>query len=257
MVAGALVNWPFKAANVAIADDKGQARPRHIAIIMDGNGRWAKARGMPRTFGHKAGVDSLRKTVEAAGDLGIEVLTVYAFSTENWRRPDDEIDALFGLLRGFIRSDLDRLDRSGVRVRVLGQREGVPPDILTLFDNAEAQTADNKVMTLVIAFNYGGQVEIAHAVQRIALKVASGEIAPAAITPKLIASFLPSDEWPDPDLVIRTSGEQRLSNFLIWQSAYAEFLVVDTLWPDFGRLDLEAALNQYALRQRRYGGVNP
>jgi undecaprenyl diphosphate synthase len=254
-MAGALANWPFKAASVAIADEKGQARPRHIAIIMDGNGRWAKARGMPRTVGHKAGVDSLRKTVEAAGDLGIEVLTVYAFSTENWRRPDDEIDALFGLLRGFIKSDLDRLDKSGVRIRVLGQREGVPPDILTLFDNAEAQTADNTIMTLVIAFNYGGQVEIAHAVQKIAGQVAQGKIAPSDITPQMIGSYLPSHEWPDPDLVIRTSGEQRLSNFLIWQSAYAEFLVVDTLWPDFGRLDLEAALNQYALRQRRYGAV--
>jgi undecaprenyl diphosphate synthase len=254
-VAGALANWPFKAGGVAIADDKGQARPRHIAIIMDGNGRWAKARGMPRTLGHKAGVDSLRKTVEAAGDLGLEVLTVYAFSTENWRRPDDEIDALFGLLRGFIKSDLDRLDKAGVRIRVLGQREGVPPDILTLFDNAEAQTADNTIMTLVIAFNYGGQVEIAHATQRIAEKIVKGELTPADITPALISSHLPSHAWPDPDLVIRTSGEQRLSNFLIWQSAYAEFLVVDTLWPDFGRLDLEAALNQYALRQRRYGGV--
>jgi undecaprenyl diphosphate synthase len=256
-MAGALANWPFKAASVAIADDKGLARPRHIAIIMDGNGRWAKARGMPRTFGHKAGVDSLRKTVEAAGDLGIEVLTVYAFSTENWRRPDDEIDALFGLLRGFIRSDLDRLDRAGVRVRVLGQRDGVPPDILTLFDNAEKQTADNTIMTLVIAFNYGGQVEIAHAMQAIAQKIVAGVLKPEDINPALISSYLPSHAWPNPDLVIRTSGEQRLSNFLIWQSAYAEFLVVDTLWPDFGRLDLEAALNQYALRQRRYGGVTP
>jgi undecaprenyl diphosphate synthase len=256
-VAGALANWPFKAASVAIADDTGQARPRHIAIIMDGNGRWAKAKGMPRTFGHKAGVDSLRKTVEAAGELGIEVLTVYAFSTENWRRPEDEIDALFGLLRGFIKSDLDRLDKSGVRVRVLGQREGVPADILDLFETAESQTADNTIMTLVIAFNYGGQVEIADAVQRIASKVADGTLAPADITPATISSFLPSHEWPDPDLVIRTSGEQRLSNFLIWQSAYAEFLVVDTLWPDFGRRDLEAALEQYALRQRRYGAVTP
>jgi undecaprenyl diphosphate synthase len=254
-MAGALATWPFKAAGVAIADEKGQARPRHIAIIMDGNGRWAKARGMPRTLGHKAGVDSLRKTVEAAGDLGIEVLTVYAFSTENWRRPDDEIDALFGLLRGFIRSDLDRLDKAGVRVRVLGQREGVPPDILRLFDQAESQTSDNTIMTLVIAFNYGGQVEIAEATRQIALKVAGGEIKANDITPQMISAHLPTSQWPDPDLVIRTSGEQRLSNFLIWQSAYAEFLVVDTLWPDFGRLDLEAALNQYALRQRRYGGV--
>jgi undecaprenyl diphosphate synthase len=254
-MAGALATWPLKADSVAIADSAGEQRPRHIAIIMDGNGRWAKARGMPRSFGHKAGVDSLRKTVEAAGDLGIEVLTVYAFSTENWRRPDDEIDALFGLLRGFIRSDLDRLDRNGVKIRVLGQREGVPPDILTLFEQAESQTADNSVMTLVIAFNYGGQVEIAHAMKAIAAKIAAGDLTPDDITPKLISSYLPTHAWPDPDLVIRTSGEQRLSNFLTWQSAYAEFLVVDTLWPDFGRLDLEAALNQYATRQRRYGGL--
>lgn len=252
-----VAKWPFKAAEVTTADAKGQTRPRHIAIIMDGNGRWAKARGLPRTFGHKAGVESLRKTVEAAGDLGIEVLTVYAFSTENWRRPDDEIDALFGLLRGFIRSDLERLDKAGVRIRVLGQRENVPSDILKLFDDAETRTADNTIMTLVIAFNYGGQVEIAHAVQAIALRVKAGELEPSSITPDLISSYLASYEWPNPDLVIRTSGEQRLSNFLIWQSAYAEFLVVDTLWPDFGRLDLEAALNQYALRQRRYGGLQP
>jgi undecaprenyl diphosphate synthase len=255
-LAGAIANWPFKAGGVATSDDKGQARPRHIAIIMDGNGRWAKARGLPRTFGHKAGVESLRKTVEAAGDLGIEVLTVYAFSTENWRRPNDEIDALFGLLRGFIRSDLDRLDKAGVRIRVLGQRENVPADILALFDDAEARTADNTIMTLVIAFNYGGQVEIAHAVQAIAEKIKDGSLEPQAITPDLISSYLPSRDWPNPDLVIRTSGEQRLSNFLIWQSAYAEFLVVDTLWPDFGRLDLETALNHYALRQRRYGGLS-
>jgi undecaprenyl diphosphate synthase len=162
---------------------------------------------------------------------------------------------LFGLLRGFIRTDLDRLDKAGVRIRVLGQREGVPPDILTLFERAESQTADNTIMTLVIAFNYGGQVEIADATRAIALKVASGEMKATDITPQIISAHLPTSEWPDPDLVIRTSGEQRLSNFLIWQSAYAEFLVVDTLWPDFGRLDLEAALNQYALRQRRYGGV--
>jgi undecaprenyl diphosphate synthase len=256
-MSGALAPWPFKAPSVAIEDASGEPRPRHIAIIMDGNGRWAKAKGLPRTFGHKAGVDSLRHTVEAAGDLGIEVLTVYAFSTENWRRPDDEIDALFGLLRGFIRSDLDRLDKAGVQVRVLGQREGVPPDILKLFDQAETQTASNKTMTLVIAFNYGGQVEIADAVRKLASQVADGSLRAEEITPALISSQLPTSEWPDPDLIIRTSGEQRLSNFLTWQSAYAEFLVVDTLWPDFGRRDLENALSQYALRQRRYGGLNP
>jgi undecaprenyl diphosphate synthase len=200
-------------------------------------------------------VQALRKTVEAAGDLGIEVLTVYAFSTENWRRPPDEIEALFGLLRGFIRSDLARLDRAGVRVRVLGEREGVPADILALMDQAEAQTQTNQTMTLVIAFNYGGQAEIARATQEIARQVAAGSLDPETIGPQTIARFLPSHAWPDPDLVIRTSGEQRLSNFLIWQSAYAEFLVFDTLWPDFGRAHLEEALRHYAQRNRRFGGV--
>ena len=162
-MAGALADWASKAANHLSprGDDGEGARPRHIAIIMDGNGRWATARGMPRAFGHSAGVQALRNTVEAVGDLGIEVLTVYAFSTENWRRPPEEIEALFGLLRGFIRSDLARLDRAGVRIRVLGEREGVPADILTLMDQAEQQTQGNTIMTLVIAFNYGGQAEIA------------------------------------------------------------------------------------------------
>jgi undecaprenyl diphosphate synthase len=256
-MAGALADWAQKAAPDVTPQHGGPAeiRPRHIAIIMDGNGRWATARGMPRAFGHSAGVQALRKTVEAAGDLGIEVLTVYAFSTENWRRPPDEIEALFGLLRGFIRSDLARLDRAGVRVRVLGEREGVPADILALMDQAEAQTQTNQTMTLVIAFNYGGQAEIARATQEIARQVAAGSLDPETIGPQTIARFLPSHAWPDPDLVIRTSGEQRLSNFLIWQSAYAEFLVFDTLWPDFGRAHLEEALRHYAQRNRRVGGV--
>lgn len=256
-MAGALADWAAKAAHhLSPGSGAGEgARPRHIAIIMDGNGRWATARGMPRAFGHSAGVQALRNTVEAAGDLGIEVLTVYAFSTENWRRPPDEIEALFGLLRGFIRSDLARLDRAGVRIRVLGEREGVPADILTLMDQAEKQTEDNKVMTLVIAFNYGGQAEIARATQEIARQAAAGLLDPATIGADTIAQFLPSRDWPNPDLVIRTSGEQRLSNFLIWQSAYAEFLVFDTLWPDFGRAQLEEALIVFATRNRRYGGV--
>ncbi|GBF59356.1 ditrans,polycis-undecaprenyl-diphosphate synthase ((2E,6E)-farnesyl-diphosphate specific) [Candidatus Phycosocius bacilliformis] len=256
-MAGALAEWAAKAAHHLSPGRGGEerARPRHIAIIMDGNGRWASARGMPRAFGHSAGVQALRNTVEAAGDLGIEVLTVYAFSTENWRRPPDEIEALFGLLRGFIRSDLTRLDRAGVRVRVLGEREGVPEDILALMDQAEKQTETNQVMTLVIAFNYGGQAEIARATQEIARQAAAGLIDPASIGPETITQFLPSRDWPNPDLVIRTSGEQRLSNFLIWQSAYAEFLVFDTLWPDFGRAQLEEALAVFAQRNRRYGGL--
>jgi undecaprenyl diphosphate synthase len=233
----------------------GHKIPRHVAVIMDGNGRWAKARSMPRAFGHKAGVDALRRTVEAAGDLGIEVLTVYAFSTENWRRPNDEIEALFALLRGYIRTDLDRLDKAGVRICVLGQRGDLPDDILNLIDRAQSQTADNTIMTLVIAFNYGGQAEIAEAAREMARAAQRGELDPETITTATLASFLPTHRWPDPDLVIRTSGEQRLSNFLIWQTAYSEFVVLDTLWPDFGRAGLQAALDEYASRQRRFGGV--
>jgi undecaprenyl diphosphate synthase len=230
-------------------------RAEHVAIIMDGNGRWATNRGWPRLVGHRKGAERVREIVQSAPGLGIRWLTIYAFSTENWRRPPDEIEALFGLLRGFIRSDLERLDRAGVRIRVLGEREGVPADILTLMDQAEKQTEGNTIMTLVIAFNYGGQAEIARATQEIARQVAAGLLDPATIGPETIARFLPSRDWPNPDLVIRTSGEQRLSNFLIWQSAYAEFLVFDTLWPDFGRPQVEEALRVFAQRNRRYGGV--
>jgi undecaprenyl diphosphate synthase len=233
----------------------GAAFPRHVAMIMDGNGRWAKLKGRPRAFGHKAGVDALRRTVEAAGDLGIEVFTVYAFSTENWRRPSDEVEGLFGLLRAFIRSDLDRLHGSGVRIAIIGQRERVPADIINLIEHAEAMTCANTRMTLVIAFNYGGQAEIADAAREIARAVAAGKLDPETVGPATIEAFLPTREWPDPDLVIRTSGEQRLSNFLIWQAAYAEFVTVDTLWPDFGRAGLEEAINEYGRRQRRFGGL--
>ena len=252
---GALADRAQTAASVVTADAGNAPRLRHVAIIMDGNGRWAKARNMPRALGHTAGVDALRKTVEAAGDLGLEVLTVYAFSTENWRRPPEEVDALFGLLRGFIRSDLERLHKAGVRIRVLGERDNVPADILALMDGAESKTANNAAMTLVIAFNYGGKAEIARAVRAIAGEVAAGKLNPDDIGPETIDAHLPSRDWPEPDLVIRTSGEQRLSNFLIWQSAYAEFIVYDTLWPDFGRAQLEDALMQFRLRQRRFGGV--
>lgn len=222
---------------------------------MDGNGRWAKSRHQPRAMGHKAGVDALRRTVEAAGDLGLEVLTVYAFSTENWRRPASEVEWLFALLRSYVRSDLDRLDAAGVRIRVLGRREGLPGDILELIAMAETRTAANAAMTLVIAFNYGGQAELVDAMRAIARRVLLGGVDPDSIDEAMIAESLGTADWPDPELIVRTSGEQRLSNFLIWQSAYSEFVFTSVLWPDFGRRDLEAALDEYAGRQRRFGGV--
>lgn len=245
---------PADAPAAAAGDGEG-VRPRHVAIIMDGNGRWARQRHQPRGLGHKAGVDALRRTVEAAGDLGLEVLTVYAFSTENWRRPASEVEWLFALLRSYVTSDLDRLDRAGVRIRVLGRRDGLPPDILDLIAMAETRTAANRAMTLVIAFNYGGQAELVDAMRAIARRVALGGLDPEAIDERLIAESLGTADWPDPELIVRTSGEQRLSNFLIWQSAYSEFVFTPVLWPDFGRADLEAALDAFAGRQRRFGAV--
>jgi undecaprenyl diphosphate synthase len=230
-------------------------RPRHVAIIMDGNGRWARQRHQPRGLGHKAGVDALRRTVEAAGDLGLEVLTVYAFSTENWRRPASEVEWLFALLRSYVKSDLTRLNEAGVRIRVLGRRDGLPEDILELIALAETTTAANRAMTLVIAFNYGGQAELVDAMRAIARRVMLGGLDPETIDEAMINESLGTAEWPDPELIIRTSGEQRLSNFLIWQSAYSEFVFTPVLWPDFGRADLEAALDDFAGRQRRFGGV--
>lgn len=229
--------------------------PQHVAIIMDGNGRWARQRGRPRTFGHRAGVEALRRTVEAAGDLGIRYLTVFGFSTENWTRPPDEVNALIDLLRLYVRMDLDRLEREGVRVRIIGDRAGLEPDILDIITRAEARTAGNARLFLTIAFNYGGQCEITRAARKLAEDVAAGRIAPEAVDAAAFAARLDTADIPDPDIVIRTSGEQRLSNFLLWQAAYAEFVFLDTLWPDFGRADLEAALAEFRRRERRFGAV--
>jgi undecaprenyl diphosphate synthase len=229
--------------------------PRHVAIIMDGNGRWAAQRGRPRSYGHKAGVEALRKTVEAAGALGIEILTVYAFSTENWRRPPEEIDTLFGLLRLYVRADLARLEREGVKVRIIGRREGLPADIHRLIDHVHEVTGRNAGRILQIALNYGGQDELVRVVQELAAEAASGALAPGAITKDLIHDRLDTAGLPDPDLVIRTSGEMRISNFMIWQAAYAEFITTDVLWPDFDRSHLEAALDEYRRRERRFGGL--
>jgi len=231
------------------------AVPRHVAIIMDGNGRWAAARGLPRVEGHRRGVEALRRTVRAAGDLGIGILTIFSFSAENWSRPAAEITELMGLLRRFIRNDLAELHRNGVHVRVIGNRDDLAPDIRRLLEEAEELTRDNDKLMLVVAFNYGGRQEIARAAQRLATEVSAGRLAVQAITAEAIAAHLDAPELPDPDLIIRTSGEQRLSNFLLWQAAYSELVFVPTYWPDFDRSTLEGAIAEYRRRERRFGGL--
>ncbi len=229
---------------------------RHIAIIMDGNGRWAAERGLPRAEGHRQGVESVRRTVNAAQELGITHLTLFSFSSENWSRPRQEINDLFGLLRRFIRRDLADLHKNGVKIRVIGTRAGLERDLLRLIDDAIELTKDNTALNLTIAFNYGARDEIARAARRIAEDVAKGELAPVDVTPERFATYLDTADLPDPDLLIRTSGELRLSNFLLWQVAYSEFVFVDCYWPDFSREQLEAALAEYQRRSRRFGGTS-
>jgi undecaprenyl diphosphate synthase len=229
--------------------------PRHVAIIMDGNGRWAAARGLPRAEGHRRGVEALRRTVRAAGDLGIGILTIFSFSAENWSRPPSEIRELMALLRRFIRKDLADLHRSGVRVRVIGEREDLAPDIRALLTEAEKLTQENERLLLVVAFNYGARQEIARAAQRLAAEVAAGRATVAEVTAERLAAHLDAPDLPDPDLIIRTSGEQRLSNFLLWQAAYSELVFVPVYWPDFDRATLEQAIVEYRRRERRFGGL--
>jgi undecaprenyl diphosphate synthase len=229
--------------------------PRHVAIIMDGNGRWAAERSLPRGEGHRRGVEALRRTVRAAGDLGIGILTIFSFSAENWSRPPSEIRELMGLLRRFIRNDLADLHRNGVHVRVIGDRDDLAPDIRGLLEEAEDLTRDNDKLTLVVAFNYGARQEIARAAQQLAAEVAAGRIALADVTADRLASYLDAPDLPDPDLIIRTSGEQRLSNFLLWQAAYSELVFVPVYWPDFDRATLELAIVEFRGRERRFGGL--
>jgi len=229
--------------------------PRHVAIIMDGNGRWAAARGLPRSEGHRRGVEALRQTVRAAGDLGIGILTIFSFSAENWTRPAAEIRDLMGLLRRFIRNDLAEIHRNGVHVRVIGQRNDLDPGIRSLLEEAEDLTRHNDKMSLVVAFNYGGRQEIARAAQRLAIEVAAGRMSAEAVTADALAAYLDAPDLPDPDLIIRTSGEQRLSNFLLWQAAYSELVFVPTYWPDFDRSSLESAIAEYNRRERRFSGL--
>jgi undecaprenyl diphosphate synthase len=231
--------------------------PEHVAIIMDGNGRWAKQRGLPRAMGHRKGVEAVRETVRAAGDAGIKYLTLFAFSSENWRRPEAEVSDLMGLLKAFIRRDLAELHAQNVRIRIIGDRHSLRSDILNLLLEAEETTRDNTALTLVIAFNYGSRDEIARAMVSLAEDVEAGRLRAQEITPELVNARLDTAGIPDPDLIIRTSGEERLSNFLLWQAAYSEFVFVPEYWPDFGRELFYAALEKFAARDRRFGGLSP
>ncbi len=229
--------------------------PRHVAIIMDGNGRWAKARGLPRVAGHRAGAEAARKALRAAGEAGVQCLTLYAFSSENWRRPKTEIADLTGLLRFYVKRELDSLHKEGICLRVLGDHRAFESDVARMVDDAVARTAGNQRMTLAIALNYGSRSELVGATRRLATEVAAGRLNPEDIDEARIEAALDTGGLPPLDLLIRTSGEQRLSNFLLWQAAYAELFFTDTLWPDFDEAAMRAALAEYARRERRYGGL--
>jgi len=232
----------------------GAVVPRHVAIIMDGNGRWAKKRLLPHVAGHRAGMEAVRRTIKAAAELGIEALTLYAFSSENWRRPETEIADLMGLLRFYLRREIAELDRNDVRLELIGDWRALDSDIVADLDAARQQLARNRGLTLVLALNYGAQDEIVRAVRALAAEVKDGALDPATLDSPMIEARLDTADLPPLDLVIRTSGEQRLSNFLLWQAAYAELLFVDTLWPDFDRAALEDAIASFGRRERRYGG---
>ncbi len=235
---------------VATAPEKG---PRHVALIMDGNGRWAERRGLPRVMGHREGVQALRRTIKAAPDFGVRCLTVFGFSTENWSRPADEVSDLMGLVRSFVGSDLKRLDAAGVRIRVLGRRKGLPADIAAIVDRAEAQTASNDRFLLQVAFNYGGRADLVDAAQRLVDQSRAGQFK-GEVTENDLGAGLSTAGAPPVDLIVRTSGEQRLSNFLLWEAAYAELVFQDILWPDYGGEALGEAIALYGNRERRYGG---
>jgi undecaprenyl diphosphate synthase len=229
--------------------------PQHVAVIMDGNGRWAKMRGLPRTLGHRAGVNALKRTVQAASDLGIKCLTVFGFSTENWSRPVQEVSELMSLVRHYVETDLDRLAREGVRVRILGRRTGLPRDIQEIVQRAESRTAHNDRFLLQVAFNYGGRADIVDAARKFAAAVRDGEADPASLDEAAFTGLLSTANGPPVDLIVRTSGESRISNFLLWEAAYAELVFQDVLWPDYGLEPLAEAVEAFRRRERRFGRV--
>jgi undecaprenyl diphosphate synthase len=228
--------------------------PRHVAIIMDGNGRWATKRGLPRVAGHRAGAEAVRKAIEVASNAGVEVLTLYAFSSENWRRSEEEVNDLTGLMRFYLERELKTLEKEGVRLRLIGEPAAFGKDLAAKLERACERTAGNQRLTLVIALNYGSRAELCAATRVLAERVAAGELDPAAIDEHMLAAELQTADLPDLDLLIRTSGEMRLSNFLLWQAAYAELVFLDALWPDFDEAAFAEALGHYAARQRRFGG---
>ncbi|MDZ5647804.1 isoprenyl transferase [Nitrospirillum sp. BR 11828] len=229
--------------------------PAHIAIIMDGNGRWATRRGLPRTAGHKKGVEAVRRVLEAAREMGVSYLTLFSFSSENWSRPEGEVSELMHLLRFYLRGEIASLHKNGVRLRIIGDRSRLAPDIITLIQNAESLTANNTGLTLVMALSYGSRQEIANAARHLAEEVRAGRLTPDQVTVDRLGASLYTQDIPDPDLLIRTSGEKRISNFLLWQMAYAELVFVETLWPDFGRQELDDAIQEFHRRDRRYGAT--
>ncbi|MDH5187926.1 MAG: isoprenyl transferase [Rhodospirillaceae bacterium] len=238
------------------ASDGGGKLPAHVAIIMDGNGRWAKARGLPRSAGHKRGAEAARKAVRAAAEAGVSYITLFGFSSENWSRPDEEVSDLMGLLRFYLKREIKSLQKDGVRLRVIGNRAMLPTDIQELISAAEKQTENNARITLIIALSYGGRAEIVNAAMSLAVKASEGVIDPSEINEEMFSGYLETVGIPDPDLLIRTSGEKRISNFLLWQTAYSEFIFTDTLWPDFSAEDFDAALAEFSARERRYGKVS-
>lgn len=242
-------------AAASLEPESGLKIPRHIGVIMDGNGRWAEQRSLSRSDGHRAGVEAVRRVVALAMEYGVDCLTLFSFSVENWRRPPDEVRFIFGLLRRFVVSDLEKLHSRNVRIRVIGAREGLERGLLNIIDDVEARTAGNSGLDLIIAFNYGSKIEIVNATRAIARKVASGDIRPEDIDETVIARHLDTSGLPDPDLIIRTSGEMRLSNFLLWQAAYAELVFVPENWPDFDESVFVRALRTYTQRERRFGGI--
>ncbi len=230
--------------------------PRHVAIIMDGNGRWATARGMVRTEGHRKGIEAAQRTIEAARDLGIPYVTLFGFSSENWNRPLDEVDDLMGLLRLYLKKETAELHKAGVRVRVIGDRKKLASDIVQMIDNIERLTADNDKINVTIALSYGGRQDIVHAAKALMKIASAGDLSPDVLDEQTFSRFLMTAELPEVDLMVRTGGEYRISNFLLWSSAYAEIFFTDTLWPDFGKEDLARAVEFFNGRDRRYGGLS-
>ncbi|WP_428672665.1 isoprenyl transferase [Roseibium sp.] len=247
---------PDRKPEVTAAETGSGKLPRHVAFIMDGNGRWATARGLPRTEGHRQGLEALRRTIRHAGKVGIEVVTIYSFSSENWSRPPAEVSFLMGLLRRFVQRDLSELHKENVRIRIIGGRDDLERGIAALLEEAEELTQHNTGLNLVVAFNYGGRSEIVRAAQCLSRRVLAGELTPEDVTEDAISGALDTAGLPDPDLIIRTSGEMRLSNFLLWQAAYSEFYFCEKHWPDFDEAAFDEALSCFGSRQRRYGGLN-